>query len=779
MNTPMAAPRGGDPNDQPHIQRIINRSSQLAQNERYEHVQVEHLALALLEEQDVRDAVEKLKGDLKKIIGELKDKLEENGSKLPPHMGGRVDPKMTQRVLKTVQRGVHQAMQAQQMEVKPYHIMASVLNDTDTDTTYVFDQNGIDRVKFLEAIYSAESGKKIEIDPLTGQPKPSPEQALEDFCTNLNKEAEEGRIDPLIGRDSELERTIVVLCRRRKNNPLFVGDPGVGKTALAEGLALRIHNGEVPEFLHDAVVYSLDMGALIAGAKYRGDVEERLKAVLEGLKAVNEEKKAILFIDEIHTMVGAGASGGGSMDVGNLLKPALAKGELRCIGATTHKEYETNFQKDAALRRRFQRTDVVEPTAEETKLILEGLKKHFEEYHNIQFSDEAIEAAVDLAVKHIHNNQLPDKAIDVLDEAGATQRLLGEDAPEVIGVREIELAVAKMARIPEAAVKKDAREVIRHLEGNIKQFVFGQDMPIETTVKALKKHYAGLRDRNLPVGSYLFAGPTGVGKTEVAKQLAAQLGVKLVRFDMSEFIEKHTISKLIGSPPGYVGHDDGDGLLIEAVDKDPHCVLLLDEIEKAHPDLFNLLLQVMDNAELTGARGKTVKFNNVILIMTTNAGAADAGKPRIGFGDSDNSSKQEEEIRRLFTPEFRNRLDGIMYFKPLSQDNIREVVTKFINELQLKLDDKNVIISASDEALEWLALRGFDPQMGARPMKRLIDSKINEPLAEEILFGDLVDGGKVRVVVRAGPEELGKRKLDLNIEPLAQAALPAPAQVSA
>lgn len=750
------------PEFQKKLEEMVNRAIQIAQFERSEYASTEHLALALIEDQTIIDAIKKCGAD----ISIINDELMEAVRKSPrfPETLRPIDPKVTRGVLKVIQRAAHQAASSHNTTVESYHIMASLLNEHNSPTVYIFNKNGINRLNFIQGLHPSTGtlvDENGEIDPITGQPRPNPDKALEDYCVNLNELAESGGIDPLVGRTKEVERTLQILCRRRKNNPLLVGEPGVGKTAVAEGLALRITKGEVPNYMKDAVIYALDMGALMAGARFRGDVEERLKAVLDAIKIVNEEKKAILFIDEIHTIVGAGASGGGTMDVGNLLKPALAKGALRCIGSTTYKEFEKSFQKDVALRRRFKRVDIVEPTVDETKEILRGLVEYFAEYHEVQFTLEALDAAVDLSVKHIHDNQLPDKAIDIIDEAGAAQRLLDdEDRLTTIDVAQIEAVVALIARLPEASVKKDAREGIRNLEANMKTFVFGQDEPIEKLVKALKISYAGLREMNKPIGSYLFGGPTGVGKTEVAKQLAKNLGVELIRFDMSEFVERHTVAKLLGSPPGYVGHDDGDGQLIEAIDKHPHCVLLLDEIEKAHPDLFDILLQVMDNASLTGGRGKTVKFNNVVLIMTTNAGSADAAKNAIGFERDKREGDEAEAINKMFTPEFRNRLDAIMQFHPLTQDIMVYVVQKFVNELQVMLDEKNILIEIDDEAMEWLARKGYDPDMGARPLSRLIQDKIKEPMAEELLFGVFANnGGHITVSV-------DDKKLKLDYIPL-------------
>lgn len=761
MNTPV------NPNNQRELEAILIRALQIATMDRNQHLTLEHLALALLEDFKVMDAIQRCGVDVNKIRKELEQEAK-NLAKYPKTLQV-IEPKMTKTGLRTIERAIQQSFRANKL-TEGFHLMASLLMEMSSESpaVYVFESNGIDRLKFLNALHpsagisgedmAGAGGARPEIDPITGQPKPTPDQALKDFCVNLNELAEEGGIDPLVGREKEISRTIQIICRRRKNNPLLVGEPGVGKTAIAEGLALRIVNGEVPTYIKDAVIYSLDVGSLIAGAKFRGDTEERLKAVLAGIEEVNKTKKAILFIDEIHTIIGAGSTGGGgTMDVGNLLKPALAKGNLRCIGSTTHKEYEKSFRQDQALRRRFKRIDIVEPTVDEAKKILKGLSKYFAEYHEVTFTPEALEAAVDLTVKHIHDNQLPDKAIDIIDEAGAAQRLLeDDDRLDVIDVGEIEKMVAMTARLPEASVNKDSRESIKNLDKNVKTFVFGQDTAVEELVQALKLSYAGLRPADKPIGSYLFAGPTGVGKTEVAKQLANNLGVELIRFDMSEFIEKHTVSKLLGSPPGYVGHDDGDGQLIEAIDKHPHCVLLLDEIEKAHPDLFHILLQVMDNASLTGSRGKTVKFHNVVLIMTTNAGSTEASKNAIGFGRDKNVGAEKDAITKMFTPEFRNRLDATIHFQTLSIETMHHVVEKFINELQVMLDEKNVLVRVDKEAMNWLAIKGYDPEMGARPLARLIQDHIKKPMAEELLFGCLIDGGQVKVGVG------GDNKLELE-----------------
>jgi ATP-dependent Clp protease ATP-binding subunit ClpA len=584
-------------------------------------------------------------------------------------------------------------------------------------------------------------GKKAERGVKKGH------EALDAYCVDLNKKARAGKIDPLIGRQAELERTIQILCRRQKNNPLFVGDPGVGKTAIAEGLALKIVTGDVPEVLQNCTIFALDMGTLLAGTRYRGDFEERLKAVVSELEA---HEGAILFIDEIHTVIGAGATSGGSMDASNLLKPALASGALRCMGSTTYKEFRTYFEKDRALLRRFQKIDVNEPTVEDAVKILRGLKPYFEDYHKVRYTNEAIRASVELSAKYINDRKLPDKAIDVIDEVGAAQMLLPEARRrKTIGVREVEAVVAKIARIPPKSVSKSDRESLKSLETDLKRMVYGQDQAIDALSSAIKLARAGLREPEKPIGSYLFSGPTGVGKTEVARQLAMTMGVELIRFDMSEYMERHTVSRLIGAPPGYVGFDQG-GLLTDAIDQHPHAVLLLDEIEKAHPDLFNILLQVMDHGKLTDHNGKQIDFRNVVLIMTTNAGASEMSKTAIGFGRTTREGEDEEAIKRLFTPEFRNRLDAIIPFAPLTPEIIQRVVDKFVAQLETQLLDRNVTIALTDEARAWLAEKGFDPLFGARPLGRVIQEHIKKPLADDLLFGKLSRGGRVLVRLENG-----------------------------
>ncbi|GAE59529.1 ATP-dependent Clp protease ATP-binding subunit ClpA [Xanthomonas arboricola pv. pruni MAFF 301427] len=635
-------------------------------------------------------------------------------------------------------------------------MLVAIFGEKDSHAVYFLNQQDITRLDIVN--YLSHGIAKLGEDgeqPSASDGEPKSEggegeakgDALAEFATNLNEQARNGKIDPLVGRGDEIERTIQVLCRRRKNNPLYVGEAGVGKTAIAEGLAKRIVDNDVPEVLADAVIFSLDLGALVAGTKYRGDFEKRLKGVLAALKKV---PNAVLFIDEIHTIIGAGSASGGTMDASNLIKPALSSGELRCIGSTTFQEYRGIFEKDRALARRFQKIDIVEPTVGETFEILQGLKPKYEAHHGVTYADDALQAAVDLSVKHIGDRLLPDKAIDVIDEAGARQRLLPEGKrKELIDIEEIEIIVAKMARIPAKQVSATDKDVLQHLERNLKMVIFGQNPAIETLAGSIKLARSGLANPEKPIGNFLFAGPTGVGKTEVTKQLALQLGIELVRFDMSEYMEAHSISRLIGAPPGYVGFDQG-GLLTEKVVKTPHCVLLLDEVEKAHPDIFNILLQVMDRGILTDTNGREANFKNVILVMTTNAGATQASRRSIGFTKQDHSTDAMESIRRGFTPEFRNRLDAIVQFQPLGFDHILRVVDKFIIELEMLLQEKHVSLSATPTARDWLAQHGFDPLMGARPMSRVIQEKIKRPLADELLFGKLVEGGRVNIDVKDG-----------------------------
>jgi ATP-dependent Clp protease ATP-binding subunit clpA len=738
------------------LEQTIGQCYKRAREARHEFMTVEHLLLALLDNPSAQAVLRACGADLERLRGELEQAIEASVSRLADDDARDTQPTLGfQRVL---QRAVYHVQSSGKKEVTGANVLVAIFGEKDSHAVYFLNQQDVTRldvVNYLShgiAKYGDEHGPaapgegegKAEGGEGEGEGKGD---ALSEYATNLNELARQGKIDPLVGRADEIERTIQVLCRRRKNNPLYVGEAGVGKTAIAEGLAKRIVDGEVPEVLADAVIYSLDLGALVAGTKYRGDFEKRLKGVLAAIRKI---PGAILFIDEIHTIIGAGSASGGTMDASNLIKPALASGELRCIGSTTFQEYRGIFEKDRALARRFQKIDIVEPTVGETYQILQGLKPKYEAHHGVTYADEALQAAVELSVKHIGDRLLPDKAIDVIDEAGARQRLLPEGQRKtLIDIEEIETIVAKMARIPAKQVSATDRDVLQHLERNLKMVIFGQDEAIETLASAIKLARSGLANPDKPIGSFLFAGPTGVGKTEVTKQLALQLGIELVRFDMSEYMEPHSVSRLIGAPPGYVGFDQG-GLLTEKIVKTPHCVLLLDEIEKAHPDIFNILLQVMDRGVLTDTNGREANFKNVILVMTTNAGATQAARRSIGFTRQDHSTDAMEVIRRTFTPEFRNRLDAIVQFQPLGMEHILRVVDKFLIELEMQLNEKHVTLTATQSAREWLAQHGFDPLMGARPMARLIQDRIKRPLADELLFGKLVDGGRVHVDVRDG-----------------------------
>ena len=737
------------------LEFTIGQCYKQAREARHEFMTVEHLLLALL---DNASAVQVLKAcgsdngrlgqDLRNVIAETVPILPEDDTR---------DTQPTLGFQRVRQRAGYHVQSSGRKEVTGANVRVAFFGEKDSHAVYHLQQQDVTRLDVVNYISHgvAKSGESTDAKPADapksegetgedGQPKQNP---LEEFAANLNQLAREGKIDPLIGREAEIERTIQVLCRRRKNNPLYVGEAGVGKTALAEGLAWRIVEGDVPDVLKDATVYSLDLGALVAGTKYRGDFEKRLKAVVNQIK---KEPNAILFIDEIHTIIGAGSASGGTMDASNLIKPALQTGELRCIGSTTFQEYRGVFEKDRALARRFQKIDVVEPTVAEAVAILNGLKGKFELHHDVTYSADALQAAVDLSVKHIGDRLLPDKAIDVIDEAGARQRLMSEDKRKrLIDVEEVELIVAKMARIPPKQVSASDKDVLKNLERNLKMVIFGQDSSIESLVSSIKLARSGLGNPDKPIGNFLFAGPTGVGKTEVTRQLAMQLGIELVRFDMSEYMEPHSVSRLIGAPPGYVGFDQG-GLLTEKIVKTPHCVLLLDEIEKAHPDVFNILLQVMDRGILTDTNGREANFRNVIIVMTTNAGAAQAARRTIGFVEQNHSTDAMEVIRKAFTPEFRNRLDAVVQFGALGFEHILRVVDKFLIELEAQLQEKHVAMSATPEARLWLAEHGFDPLLGARPLARLLQDKIKRPLADELLFGKLVNGGKVEVGVRDG-----------------------------
>jgi len=734
------------------LEHTIGQCYKRAREARHEFMTVEHLLLALLDNPSAQAVLKACGADADRLRQELEQAIESSVSRLAEDDGRDTQPTLGfQRVL---QRAVYHVQSSGKKEVTGANVLVAIFGEKDSHAVYYLNQQDVSRLDVVNYLSHgiARLGEEGE-QPSGADPDGRAEagegeakgDALAEFASNLNELARNGRIDPLVGRADEIERTIQVLCRRRKNNPLYVGEAGVGKTAIAEGLARRIVEGSVPEVLSDAVIYSLDLGALVAGTKYRGDFEKRLKGVLTALKKV---PNAVLFIDEIHTIIGAGSASGGTMDASNLIKPALSSGELRCIGSTTFQEYRGIFEKDRALARRFQKIDIVEPTVGEAYEILQGLKARYEAHHEVTYADDALQAAVDLSVKHIGDRLLPDKAIDVIDEAGARQRLLPqEQRKELIDIEEIEAIVAKMARIPAKQVSATDKDVLQHLERNLKMVIFGQDPAIESLASSIKLARSGLANPEKPIGNFLFAGPTGVGKTEVTKQLALQLGIELVRFDMSEYMEGHSISRLIGAPPGYVGFDQG-GLLTEKIVKTPHCVLLLDEIEKAHPDIFNILLQVMDRGVLTDTNGREANFKNVVLVMTTNAGAAQASRRSIGFTKQDHATDAMETIRRSFTPEFRNRLDAVVQFQPLGFEHILRVVDKFIIELEMLLQEKHVTLSATPTARDWLAQHGFDPLMGARPMARVLQDKVKRPLADELLFGKLIHGGRVSIDVR-------------------------------
>ena len=746
------------------LEFTIGQCYKQAREARHEFMTVEHLLLALLENPAAVAVLRACGANAERLTAELSQVVADTVPVLPA--GDSRDTQPTLGFQRVLQRAVYHVQSSGKKEVTGANVLVAIFGEKDSHAVYFLQQQEVTRLDVVNYIShgiarvgdeepkSANQGVQ-ESEAEGGEARGNP---LHEFTSNLNEAALAGRIDPLIGREVEVERIIQVLCRRRKNNPLLVGEAGVGKTALAEGLAKRIVDKQVPDVLRDGVIYALDLGALVAGTKYRGDFEKRLKAVLAQLK---KEPGAILFIDEIHTIIGAGSASGGTMDASNLIKPMLASGDLHCIGSTTFQEYRGVFEKDHALARRFQKIDVVEPSAAEAVAILCGLKSRFEEHHGIQYTNEAIRAAVDLSVKHIGDRLLPDKAIDVIDEAGARQRVVPEALrKKVVDVEEIEMIVAKMARVPPKQVSVSDKDVLRNLDRNLKMVIFGQDPAIDTLTSAIKMARSGLGDPVKPIGSFLFAGPTGVGKTEVTRQLALQLGIELVRFDMSEYMEAHSVSRLIGAPPGYVGFDKG-GLLTEEIVKHPHCVLLLDEIEKAHPDVFNILLQVMDRGILTDTNGREANFRNAVLVMTTNAGAQLASRRTIGFMRQDHSTDAMEVIRKTFTPEFRNRLDAVVQFGSLGMEHILRVVDKFLIELESQLQEKHVALSATSEARQWLADNGFDQQMGARPMARVIQDKIKRPLADELLFGELVNGGRVSVEVVDGelhvdvhPEEL-------------------------
>ncbi len=746
------------------LEFTLNAAFKEAREKLHEFMTVEHLLLALADNPAAAKVLRACGANLDNLKQELSEFLDETTPLLAPN-----DPRDTQPTLgfqRVLQRAIFHVQSSGKKEVSGANVLVAIFGEQDSQAVYLLNKQNINRLDVVNYISHgiskvAPENEGEDITPSVEEeeqgeaPAKSP---LENFATNLNEQARLGKIDPLIGRSDEIERTIQILCRRRKNNPLFVGEAGVGKTALAEGLAKMIVEEEVPEVIAQSTIYALDLGALLAGTKYRGDFEKRLKAVINQLR---KEPGAILFIDEIHTIIGAGAASGGVMDASNLIKPVLASGELRCLGSTTYQEYRGIFEKDRALARRFQKIDVVEPTVDETVQILEGLKTRFEEHHDVKYTHQALRIAVELSARYINERHLPDKAIDVIDEAGAIQRLaVASKRKKQIGVKEVEYVVAKMARIPPKNVSASDKEVLQNLDRDLKMVVFGQDEGIETLATSIRMARSGLGNTQKPIGAFLFAGPTGVGKTEVTRQLALIMGVELIRFDMSEYMERHTVSRLIGAPPGYVGFDQG-GLLTEAINKHPHAVVLLDEIEKAHPDVYNLLLQVMDHGTLTDNNGRKADFRNVILVMTTNAGAEQMNRASVGFTHQDHSHDSGEAIKRTFTPEFRNRLDAIVQFEPLDKRSIGHVVDKFIVELEAQLDEKQVSLEMDNRAREWLAERGYDPQMGARPMARVIQDNIKKYLAEELLFGRLAKGGLVKIGVKNG-------KLDFEIESAAE-----------
>lgn len=743
----------------PELEQILQQLYREARKAHYEFISLEHLLLVLIEEDAAVPNVLKLCGaDLKILSEQLAASVVENTPKIPEHLLDTVETRPTLGFQRVMQRAMVHTQSAGKAAVEPLDVLVALMSETDSHAVYFLGLQSVTRFEVLRCIAHGspdedENDGNYSSDGMDddneNRTKPG-KNPLSAYTVNLNAEVKAGRIDPLIGRKHEMERLVQILCRRRKNNPLLVGEAGVGKTALAEGLAHQIVNGGIPDVLKDAEVYALDMGSLLAGTKYRGDFEARIKSILKQLEKIPH---AILFIDEIHTIIGAGSTGGGTMDASNLLKPALAKGSLRCIGATTYDEYRTIFDKDHALSRRFQKINVVEPTVSETVQILRGLKPMFEAFHQVRYTQGALEAAAELSARYINERFLPDKAIDVMDEAGAAQRILPKSKQKkVIGKAQIETVIAKVARIPEKTVSHDDKQVLQFLGRDLKNMVYGQENAIDALVAAVKMSRSGLGLPDKPIGSFLFSGPTGVGKTEAAKQLAYSLGIPLQRFDMSEYMERHAVSRLIGAPPGYVGFEQG-GLLTEAVNKQPHCVLLLDEIEKAHPDIFNVLLQVMDAGKLTDNNGKSADFRNVILIMTTNAGAENLSRPSLGFTAKRERGDEMQAINKLFTPEFRNRLDAIIPFAPLSEPVIAKVVDKFLLQLEHRLLDKKVEAEFTPALRKYLAEKGFDPQMGARPMHRLIQEKIRKPLADELLFGKLADGGFVRIDWDAAKEE--------------------------
>ena len=733
------------------LEESLHRAVAYANQRKHEYATLEHLLLSLVDDEEAAGVMRACDVDLGALRTTLTNYVDTELRSLVVDDGE--DAKPTAGFQRVIQRAVIHVQSSGRDEVTGANVLVAIFSERESHAAYFLQEQDMTRYDAVNYIAHgiAKKAGAAEAKPVKGaedEDKPTVKtggEALEAYCVNLNEKAKQGKVDPLIGRSAEVERCIQILCRRTKNNPLLVGDPGVGKTAIAEGLARKIINNEVPDVLAGATIFSLDMGSLLAGTRYRGDFEERVKQVV---KELENHPDAILFIDEIHTVIGAGATSGGAMDASNLLKPALASGTLRCMGSTTYKEFRQHFEKDRALVRRFQKIDVNEPTIEDTIKILKGLKTYYEEFHKLRYTNDAIKAAVELSAKYINDRKLPDKAIDIIDEAGASQMLVPESRrKKTIGLKEVEAVVAKIARIPPKSVSKSDTEALKQLETDLKRAVYGQDDAIEQLSAAMKMARAGLRDAGKPIGCYLFSGPTGTGKTETARQLASTLGIELLRFDMSEYMERHTVSRLIGAPPGYVGFDQG-GLLTDAVDQHPHAVVLLDEIEKAHPDVSPRLLQVMDHGSLTDSNGKKIDFRNVVLIMTTNAGAADAQRNSIGFGRGKQDDEAEEAIKRVFTPEFRNRLDAVVAFKALTPEIIRQVVQKFIIQLEAQLADRHVTIETSDDAADWLAKNGFDELYGARPLGRVIQEHIKKPLADEILFGKLVKGGHVKVVLK-------------------------------
>jgi ATP-dependent Clp protease ATP-binding subunit ClpA len=747
------------------LEQTLRRALNLANEHRHEYVTLEHLLLSLIDDDDAAQVMTACKVDLDKLRASLDTYLEDELDNLVVDSRDHEEARPTAGFQRVLQRAMLHVDSSNGREVSGANVLVALFSERESHAAYFLqeqDMTRYDAVNYISHGLAKRPGQS-QSRPARGAGESEDgervvkqgQEALAAYCVNLNKKAKDGKIDPLIGREPEVLRCIQILCRRQKNNPLLVGDPGVGKTAIAEGLARKILEKQVPEVLADATIFALDMGSLLAGTRYRGDFEERLKSVM---KELENHPKAILFIDEIHTVIGAGATSGGAMDASNLLKPALQSGQLRCMGSTTYKEYRQHFEKDRALARRFQKIDVNEPSIPDAIKILMGLKPYFEDYHKVRYTEDAVKAAVELSARHMGDKKLPDKAIDVIDESGASMMLLKpEERKEVIGVEEVEEVVARMARIPPKSVSKNDAEMMQSLETDLKRVVFGQDKPIEALAAAIKTSRAGLREPQKPIGSFLFAGPTGVGKTEVARSLAKIMGIELLRFDMSEYMERHTVSRLIGAPPGYVGYDQG-GLLTDGIDQHPHSVLLLDEIEKAHSDLFNILLQVMDHGTLTDANGKKVDFRNVILVMTTNAGASDAAKQGIGFGAGRKDHENEEAIKRLFTPEFRNRLDATIHFNGLSPEVVRNVVQKFIIQLEAQLSERNVQIEITDKAADWLATRGYDESFGARPLARIIQEQVKKPMADELLFGALKNGGLVRIDI--DPDDGEKLKFD-------------------